>query len=475
MTPPVDRLDDPAQLPEGGSSVPGAGWRVTTPRGSHPVTPLVTVARAVPVLVVFAVTVGSEAVQGVGSAVALLAAVAVLAAIGGYAYLQWSRFRFWFDADGDLRIRSGVLQLNERRVQVSRLQSVDVTQPLVARLFGLAVVRPEVAGSGDRGTRIEYLALDDAHRLRAELLARAAGVHSGDEQQAPVAPERPVLTVAPMVLLESLVLQPSTIGAVAVSFGLVALAVGTGSWGLLLPMFFLLASPFFIVGGGFLTWFGFTVADSPDGLRLRFGLTEHRAQTVPPGRVQAVRFEAPLMWRHRGWVRVSVNVAGSTSGDDAKERPSVLLPVAPQHIARAVVAEVLPGTDPFSVPLQSVPRAARWRAPLQFARLAAGSDDSVFVARHGWLVPTWDVVPHVRTQSVRVTQGPWQRRLGLASVHVDSTPGPVKVTAAQRSASSARGWAQDQADRATSARALAPPDRWLSRGSAAAQPREESP
>ena len=47
----------------------------------------------------------------------------------------------------------------------------------------------------------------------------------------------------------------------------------------------------------------------------------------------------------------------------------------------------------------------------------------MFITRSGRITERWDVVPHARTQSVRVTQGPWQRSLGLASMHVDSTPG----------------------------------------------------
>ena len=34
--------------------------------------------------------------------------------------------------------------------------------------------------------------------------------------------------------------------------------------------------------------YGFTVAESSDGLRLRHGLLDKRTQTIPPGRVQAV-------------------------------------------------------------------------------------------------------------------------------------------------------------------------------------------
>ena len=196
----------------------------------------------------------------------------------------------------------------------------------------------------------------------------------------------------------------------------VAVAGVSGVWELGLTGIFLVFAPVTVVGGQFLKYFGFTVAQSPDGLRLRFGLTSHRSQTVPPGRVQAVRIERPLMWKPWGWVRVVVNVAGATGGEEGEDRPSVVLPVAPLPVARAVLQQVLPGIDPFDVALTSAPASARWRAPLQHRQLGVGATPTVFVTRRGWLVPKWDVVPHARTQSVRLRQGPWQRRLGLASV-----------------------------------------------------------
>jgi putative membrane protein len=125
-------------------------------------------------------------------------------------------------------------------------------------------------------------------------------------------------------------------------------------------------------------------------------------------------------------------------------------------VARAVLQRVLPGIDPFAVPLDPVPAQARWRAPLQHRRLGVGATPDVLVTRRGWLVPSWDVVPHARTQSVRVTQGPWQRTLGLASMHVDSTPGPVRITALHRAAGDARSLAAAQADRARAARTSEP-------------------
>ena len=78
----------------------------------------------------------------------------------------------------------------------------------------------------------------------------------------------------------------------------------------------------------------------------------------------------------------------------------------------------------------------------------------MFVARHGLLSRTIDVVPHQRTQSLRLSAGPWERAFGLASVHLDSTPGPVKTRAAHRDAAEARQMLDRQIERARTARQI---------------------
>ncbi|MEO8330038.1 MAG: PH domain-containing protein [Candidatus Nanopelagicales bacterium] len=415
-----------------------------------------------PGLIIFFFVFGGEGVTdaigriGAGGLIALALIVSAAAS-----WWSWTRLTYWFDEAGDFRIRSGIWQHRETRIQVSRLQSVDVSQPLLARIAGLAQVRPEVAGSSSEKTALEYLGLDDANRLRAELLARAAGISIDAGGAAPVAPERVLAQVAPGMLFASVLLQPATLIALLVVPVALVAAFAFGAWQVSLPLLFVLTAPLIVASNQFLNWFNFTVAESPDGLRLRFGLTSHRLQTVPPGRVQAVRLESPLLWKPWGWAKVTVNVAGTSGREDASAHPAVVLPVASLEVARAVLAQALPGIDPFIVPLSSVSPRARWRSPLQFRRLAVGSNDQVFVTRHGWLVPMWDVVPHARTQSVRMTQGPWQRRLHLASVHVDSTPGPVRITAAHRDANEARVLVEAQVVAARHARARAAPDRWL--------------
>ena len=62
-------------------------------------------------------------------------------------------------------------------------------------------------------------------------------------------------------------------------------------------------------------------------------------------------------------------------------------------------------------------------------------------------------MPHAKTQSVRIEQGPLQRRLGLADVHVDTPKGPVNAVAHQLDAAVARELTMTQLDRARAARA----------------------
>jgi putative membrane protein len=57
------------------------------------------------------------------------------------------------------------------------------------------------------------------------------------------------------------------------------------------------------------------------------------------------------------------------------------------------------------------------------------------------------VIPDARTQSVRWTQGAWERSLSLASVHADSTPGPVRISGLHLDAEFARVVAFEQAQR----------------------------
>ena len=191
----------------------------------------------------------------------------------------------------------------------------------------------------------------------------------------------------------------------------------------------------------FLADYDFTVSQSPDGLRIEKGLLDTRIQTLPWGRLQAVRVTRPLLWRPFGWVRVDVTVAGygRVRDDDEVRATSTLLPVAPAAEAQALVRRVLPELELETVSLAGAPRRARWLWPLGWSGLGVGSTQTAVVAREGLMGREVAAMPFSKPQSVRLTQGPLQRRLRLATVHSDTTPGPVRVRALGRDEQDARG------------------------------------
>ncbi len=404
----------------------------TARRRTAPITPLVKAVQVGAVIVAIAALQFLGAIGSMDLRVVLVAAAVallILLLIGGVSYLQWSRFEFWFDDDGDLRVASGVLQRRERRLQLSRLQSVDVAQPLLARVFGMAVVKVEVAGGGDSRITLSYLTVDHANAFRAETLARAAGVRP----DAGEAPETVLVQVPNPVLAKAGLLNTGAWISLLVVVATIAIAFLTGGW-VGFGLIFLLVIPVATAFGFFASYFNFTVADSPDGLRTRFGLLGVQAHTVPPGRVASIEFVEPLLWRKLKWVMVRITVAGtqSSSDEDNSGSSAMLLPVATWDVATEVVARVLPGVDVQNFPLEGVPHQARRRAPFQWRNLGLGADSRVVVTRRGWLTRRTSVTPHARVQSVRMTQGPWQRALGLASVHFDIVPGPVSPVALHR-------------------------------------------
>ena len=415
----------------------------------HPLTPLLRGGRF---LLGLAALVGQQGLRGGGQHIgavglAVLAATAV-AVLAGYVVWRTTRYRL---TASELQVDSGVLHRRSRRVPLARLQSVDVVRPAIGRVLGLAELRLDVVGGGGTEAPLAYLTEAQARGLRSAMLAGAARRSTAPDLPAA---EHVLVVVPTRILVASALLGRPLVAAtllLAVLLGLTLFRTPGLTpilFGLLPAMFGLLT----VAGRRILTEYGFSVAQTADGLRLRHGLLDTRTQTIPAGRVQSVRLLAPLLWRPWGWVRVEVDVAGYARQRSEKEAAtSVLLPVAPRPLAEAVIGRVLGG--PLPVPAAAVPARARWRAPLSFRRLRIGLDDVHLVTSSGLLTTVRDVVPLAKVQSLRLTSGPWQRWLRLATLHADTAgrqlPG---ARARHRDAAEAAALLAVLADRARAAR-----------------------
>ena len=108
-----------------------------------PLTPLVR--SFLLVVAVFASTWDDLLRGDLGPVAWLLLALLVSGAVYGAA--SWLRTKYWIEAD-ELRVDTGVVSRQSRRIRVDRLQGIDISQPFVARLFGLAELKMDVAGGG---------------------------------------------------------------------------------------------------------------------------------------------------------------------------------------------------------------------------------------------------------------------------------------------------------------------------------------
>lgn len=461
------------------------------PQRLSPLTPLV---RSFIVLVAAGTTVVRDVTRGDIGPTAMLFALLLFGG-GVYGAASWLRTTFWIEAD-ELRVDTGVLSRQSRRIRIDRLQGIDIVQPFVARILGLAELRMDVAGGHAREGSLAYLPLGEARRLKDLLLARreelgtsrearpatdlaatpgeagtpavpSGGAAAGQTGGVPTAPstaagarpattrtwvpgppasptrvvalERPLARVELTTLLLSIVLSGETVALVLVMLGMAVALVATGEWvgfSAMLPVLLGFGVAMFRKFSGN---YGFVVSETPAGMQVSRGLFDLNVQTIALARVQGVVVSEPLLWRALGWARLDVSIAGyGTDADHEGPAPSTVLPVGDRRTVHELARHVLRGLDPEAVELRPVPRRARWTAPVTYRFLSVGTDENLIVSREGWLSRRTHAAPQARIQSVRLTQGPWQRRLGLADVHIDSPPGPATVRGRHRDAAEAR-------------------------------------
>ncbi len=487
----------------------------------HPVTPVLNAAQAVGVIAVVSFTqLGATQSASAGALAVVLPLVvfavgsAIAIAVTG---LSWRVNQFRVD-NAAVHQRKGLLFRQHRQARLDRLQAVDVVQPLVARVFGFAELKVEVAGGRASGVKLQYLKVERAEELRNQIIALAAGLgrgevpapagaaSPGDASSEPgeakpvvpvgAAPSREVYRVPVKRLLGSIAASwwTLTIGLLLVALVATIVIIGivrvesiageavnsggglqgflnSGAYGALPGILAVLA----IGWARFSSGFGFNAGISADGIRLEHGLLDTRRQTVPPGRVQAVRLRQPLPWRHFDWWHVTVNVAGY---QDDQEAVSTLLPVGPRTDALYALWLVLPDLgDPDPAGTVSAAMTGRggdggftaspsraWLVdPFQWRRRGVIATRRALFIRQGLLVRDLVVVPHEKTQSLAISQGPIQRLLSLATIEVHSTHGSVRPVAKHLDLDDAIALLDAQSARAREARSHQTPEQWMAK------------
>jgi putative membrane protein len=417
------------------------------PQHTAPLTPILQLVNGSPIVLV--------AFFAVGLSWLFLLIGVIFLVVGGLGYwASWRKNFFWINEKGELEARSGIFFRRSRQLRISRLQSVDILRPPVARLLGYSSLKVEVAGSGDSRVILSYLSVGKAQELRSEILSVAK-----EEQAFTQSAEREnhwQWRVPNGRLVASMVLTTSTFFVIVVAVasavialrgsGLVALALAVGGFAASLA--------------GMTSLFNFSVGRNERGIAISHGFFTTAHYTVSPIRIQAICLVQPIAWRPFGWYQIAINVAG-TDQSGKKSGPRFLIPVVHEDALPELFRELLPSWNLETEDewLASA-TTSRWRFPWQATRLAVSVTPDLFVVRSGALTRRVSAAPHERIQSIRITQGPWERKLGISSLHADSVPGPVRLNGRGLGSSVAVHTALEELDRMFTARESQRSEQW---------------
>lgn len=438
--------------------------------------------------------------------VVLLGVVALAAVLVGIFWFVWRFQQFRITGD-HVEVRKGVVFRSHRRAPLDRVQGVNLTRPFPARIIGLAKL--EVVGAGtDSNVELEYLATTRAESVRSDILRLASGARAarqgavaqaargvtdagapgstgsaraqlvgsmnagvndliGGVDLADVEPESVVKIPTGRLIGSQLISSMIWVVIFGLIFGISIGGIAIGSLldgeplggfiglGLVLGM----GIPMIIAVVG-ITWaqisksLRYSIAPTPDGVRITYGLLTTVTETLPPGRIFAVEVSQSLLWRPFGWWTIRIN---RMSGKSAAQQQSgtaqqfnVVLPVGKRADVERVLALVLPDAPVADIPLvwehgilgpvagdpyRRMPSRAGWRRPFSWRRQGYALTDFGLLLRRGAVWRKLAIFPLARLQGVSLSQGPVDRAQRVSGAQIHSVQGIItgKISALELS------------------------------------------
>jgi putative membrane protein len=209
-------------------------------------------------------------------------------------------------------------------------------------------------------------------------------------------------------------------------------------------------------------FYGFTLSLSGEDLHRRYGLLTRRSSSLPRRRIQVLKIEEKLFRRLFGLATLRADTSGTRrDNQDDESGRDVLLPITRRSAVDGLLTTFFPDFDAGRTEGEGWRRVSRlairrgvikgsivcvlaaailfavnWRtaalAPLALAPLiyfisaanyrnmSYALSERYFCARRGWGGRSTHIVPINKVQAVEVSQTPFDRRLGLATLSVDT-------------------------------------------------------
>ena len=396
--------------------------------------------------------------------------------------VEYFSFRYRYEAN-EMVIRTGFLFRNERHVPYGRIQNLHAVQNVFHRLWNVVEVRVETGGADEPEATLSVLPVAAYEEMRRRVFgAGAAPAEETAPDNTLLHLPAPELMLAGFLRNRGFVVMAAAVGLLwelgvldwmlgesvsirSLTKGVAKALLGRG--GLPLEAIALAAGALVAVAlvsrlismvWTLVQLYGFRLTLDGEDLRAEYGLLTRVATTISLRRIQALTVFQGVLHRltGRAAVRVSLAGGGGQEGEEKTQR-EWLAPILPREklprLLSAVIGEDLDGlvwwgVHPrafrrevkgwiFVAVLISVPFALLlkvWVLLLLAALLAwawiaarktiehtgwAVSDGAVFF-RSGWLWRSLTAVRFTQVQAVTVSESPFDRRTGMASLRVDT-------------------------------------------------------
>ncbi|TQR21464.1 PH domain-containing protein [Psychrobacillus vulpis] len=276
--------------------------------------------------------------------------------------IKWKRFSYWFEEE-ELRIEYGLFVKKKRYIPFERIQSLNYTEGIFHRPFGLVKVKVETAGGGptkEAEAELTAITKEAADQIKKEMI-RAKNkqpVEMDNEvevQEVVKEQKRPVFKMS----MKDLFVLASTSGGVGVFFsGLAVFAsqfsnvipydiiydeivvfIRFGALIVALAIFLVLLVAWIVsVVITLINYYDFTIRVEDNEIIITRGLLEKKKITLPLSRIQGVRVVENPLRQLTGYATVIVDSAGGSLAE--KDEKIRILPLVKKSKINPVLEQI---------------------------------------------------------------------------------------------------------------------------------------
>ncbi|WP_307258321.1 PH domain-containing protein [Oikeobacillus pervagus] len=359
---------------------------MSNPKRLHPVAAVSTFLKELkdlifPFIILMIVGKGGKGPTDIWDYLPYITATAVIGFIFFSGIIRWLRFTYRVEEE-ELRIEYGLFVKKKRYIPFERIQSLNFSEGILQRIFGLVKVKVETAGSSLGEAEAELTAISKEEAKNLEEIIASSKRKESKEQELNIQEEQakaPQEVLYKAAFSDLLIMGVTSGGAGVVIAAILAFlsqfqelipyekifhelehVVKNGIvFVIVLVVLALIVAWGIAVIGMLLKYANFTLKKVDEDLIITRGLIEKRQITVPLKRIQGVTMIENLIRQPFGYATVQIESAGG-SITDTDSASVIILPLIKKSEIKGILKDIVPEYE-FNLAYSSLPKVALTR------------------------------------------------------------------------------------------------------------------